>query len=392
MLGSGEHLRIGELLIDVGILNQEKVLKAVAIAQKRSLPVGRALVMCGILSEHLLQAALQAQSLYRDGLISHEECINAIAKVWEHGVTFEEALSLLRWVRDKKVITNRLGELLVEAGILTATELTSFLSRSKESGLPLGRFLASIGVVPESLIVIALNMQMLIRDRKIERGSAIGILKSATERQFELKPSQNVQLPDDFPASISIRLGQLLINASVIKSSDMMTALEAAVLENKQLGEVLVAKKVISQEQLEGALILQAMVASGSLKPTAAARSMGLYCSSELSLHEAIAQSTTIEMKLGDTITLEVFLGLAGVINTADIAKLGSSHPALLGKKLVDTGRVSAFFFRDCQRIHTFLLEGMITLERAILIVRHCQSTGKSAKISLAELGWKLSA
>ena len=101
----GAHLRIGELLIDVGILNQEQITDAVNIAQKRGLPVGRALVMSGLLSEPMLQAALQVQSLFRDGLITREEGVNALQISSLLGVTLEEALDRLRWVQDKKVAT-----------------------------------------------------------------------------------------------------------------------------------------------------------------------------------------------------------------------------------------------------------------------------------------------
>jgi hypothetical protein len=391
MLGVGGHLRIGELLIDVGILNQEKVSRAVTIAQKRSLPVGRALVMSGLLSEQVLQAALQAQSLYRDGLINHDESVKAMAMVSDQGITLDEALSLLRWVRDKKVVTNRLGELLVEADILSETELEGYLDRSKDSGLPLGRFLSSIGVVPESLIMAALNMQMLIREGKVERDAAIRALGEARSRQFSLDRLARDVSADDFPSSLSVRLGELLIKARIIKADQLMAAVESALLQNKQLGQVFVGAQVISKEELDSALMLQDMVANGSLKPSRAAEAMARLHTNALSLSEAITQASAMEIENGETITLGTFLGLAGVVTAQDIIEYGNpENSTLLGKQLVAAGKVSEFFLRDCQRIHTLIVEGMVTLERAIVILKHCQSTGRSVKVSLVDFGWKM--
>jgi hypothetical protein len=391
MLGVGGHLRIGELLIDVGILNQEKVSKAVTIAQKRSLPVGRALVMSGLLSEQVLQAALQAQSLYRDGLINHDESVKAMAMVSDQGITLDEALSLLRWVRDKKVVTNRLGELLVEADILSEAELEGYLDRSKDSGLPLGRFLSSIGVVPESLIMAALNMQMLIREGKVERDAAIRALGEARSRQFSLDRLAKDVSANDFPSSLSVRLGELLIKARIIKADQLMIAVENALLQNKQLGQVLVSSNIISKEELDSALMLQDMVANGSLKPSRAAEAMARLHTNALSLSEAITQASAMEIENGETITLSTFLGLAGVVTSQDIIEYGNiENSTLFGKQLVAAGKVSEFFLRDCQRIHTLIVEGMVTLERAIVILKHCQSTGRSVKVSLVDFGWKM--
>ncbi len=391
MLGVGGHLRIGELLIDVGILNQEKVSKAVTIAQKRSLPVGRALVMSGLLSEDVLQAALQAQSLYRDGLISHDESVKAMSMVSERGVTLEEALSVLRWVRDKKVVTNRLGELLVEADIISESELDGYLDRSKDSGLPLGRFLSSIGVVPESLIMAALNMQMLVREGKVERAAAIRALSEARHRQFGLDRLAIDSSSEDFPSSLSVRLGELLIKARIVSADQLMAAVEAALMDNKQLGQVLVNAQIITEEELGSALMLQDMVANGSLKPGRAAEAMARLHSSALSLSQAITEATAMEIENGEAMSMGTFLGLAGIVTSQELAQFGDpQNSALLGKQLVAAGKMSEFFLRDCQRIHTLIVEGVITLERAIVVLKHCQTTGRSVKVSLVDFGWNM--
>jgi hypothetical protein len=389
----GAHLRIGELLIDVGILNQEQITEAVNIAQKRGLPVGRALVMSGLLSEPMLQAALQVQSLFRDGLITREEGVNALQISSLLGVTLDEALDRLRWVQDKKLATNRLGELLVEADILAAADLDGYLLRSKESGLPLGRFLSSIGAVDEGLIMAVLNMQFLIRDGKINRDSAIEALQAARDRQLSVRRGGKLESSTELPSSVSIRLGELLIKAAIMSNSELMCAVETALLNSVQLGEVLIQSDFITKGELETALLLQDMVANSTLKPSRAAQAMLLAHNKQLSVTEALGQAGATAVESSEAIKLETFLGLAGLVSNREIRELGSPpYPTALRTQLVKAGKLSDLFFRDCQRIHALLVEGLLTLERAIVVLKHCQKSGNSAKDTLQELGFKVPA
>jgi hypothetical protein len=389
----GAHLRIGELLIDVGILNQDQISDAVTIAQKRGLPVGRALVMSGLLSEPMLQAALQVQSLFRDGLITREEGVNALQISSLLGVTLDEALDRLRWVQDKKVATNRLGELLVEADILPTDALDGYLLRSKESGLPLGRFLSSIGAVDEGLVMAVLNMQFLIRDGKINRESAIEALQAARERQLSVRRGGKLETASELPSSVSIRLGELLIKAGIMSNSELMCAVETALLNNVQLGEVLVQSDFITKGELETALLLQDMVANSTLKPSRAAQAMLLAHGTQISAAEALGQAGATAVESSEAIKLETFLGLAGLVSNREIKELGSPpYPTALRNQLVKAGKLSDLFFRDCQRIHALLVEGLLTLERAIVVLKHCQKSGNSAKATLQELGFKVPA
>lgn len=56
----------------------------------------------------------------------------------------------------------RLGEIIVEAGLITNTQLARALAEQKKTGLPLGRTLTTMGIVSESQIVAALSLQLNI--------------------------------------------------------------------------------------------------------------------------------------------------------------------------------------------------------------------------------------
>ena len=385
----GAHLRIGELLIDARIVTHSQIINAVAVAEKRGLPVGRCLVLLGYVSEAILQAAIEAQSLFRDGLITLEESVVAMKIVVAEEITLEQALSDLR-LKVRANATNRLGELLVEAGIVNPEEIQDYLVRSKESGLPLGRFLSSIGAVPESLIMIALNVQFLIRDRRISREEGIKNLSQAKDRHFLPRRSGRMQKPRVVPSSTNIFLGELVVKAGLVDQSTLLSIAEMALLKNQQLGLMLVREQLISEEELKIALTLQAMVAGGSVKPRRAARAMSLVRRKNLSLNRALQQAKTSEIEHGDAINLETFLGLAGIIDAREIEKLSGRDAALVFQDMINSGKASESFLRDCRQLHTLVVEGLITLDRAIIVLQHCKNTGKSARANLVELGWQL--
>ncbi len=386
----GAHLRVGELLIDAKIVSKEQIALAVTVAQKRDLPVGRTLVMLGLVSESLLQDALEAQSLFRDNLITRQESVLAMKIAAVENIPLEQALTDLRLKIKTPGATNRLGELLVESNILKEEEIGDLLLRSKESGLPLGRFLSSIGAVPESLIMIALNLQFLIRDGRINRDEAIKNLAEAKNKHFTPRRSGRMPKPKILAGSTNIFLGDLIVKAGLVDQATLLAQAELALLKNQQLGQVLVQQELISTAELHCALTLQGMVASGLVKPRRAAQAMSLVRLRNLSLTAALEQANTSETAYGDAINLETFLGLAGVIDSRELDELSGQDAELVVRGVAAKGTASEAFLRDCKQMHTLVVEGLITLDRAIIVLQRCRHTGKSARANLAALGWQL--
>ena len=386
----GAHLRIGELLIDAKIVSKDQIAHAVSVAERRDLPVGRSLVMLGFISASLLQDALDAQSLFRDGLISHEESIVDMKIAAADNVSLKEALKELRLKVNSNVATSRLGELLVEANIVGVEDMQVLLFRSSESGLPLGRFLSSIGAVPESLVMITLNLQFLIREGRINRDEAIKNLCEAKLKHFSPRRSGRMTKLNILASSTNIFLGELFVKAGLIEQSTLMSLAELALLKNQQLGHVLIQNQLISPAELQTALLLKGMVAGGLVKPRRATQAMSLVRLKKVSLSVALHQANTSEIAYGDAINLETFLGLAGVIDAQELKELSGQDSAVMFRRMVDNGNASEAFLRDCKHIHTLVVEGLITLDRAIIVLRHCKSTGKSARTNLSELGWQL--
>src|ERR1700732_5071409 len=113
MAAERSGVRLGDLLTGAGLLQASDLREAMLISKQQGLPVGRGLIMSGYLTEQHLQAAVQAQSLLKDGLIEFEMVIKALTLVGADDITLEEAFKRLKWNKKTDAITNKLGELLL---------------------------------------------------------------------------------------------------------------------------------------------------------------------------------------------------------------------------------------------------------------------------------------
>jgi len=175
----GKDVKIGELLVAVGVVTNGDLQEAIQIAKRMSLPIGRVIVMSGVISEPNLQYAIEAQSLVKDGLLDLDTATVALKNAYENNINLQTALADLRWAPKKDVVSNKLGEILVDSSMVSQSQLDHALQTSFETGMPLGGTLVLQGVLSAQLLPMVLNAQEQIRDGKITRAGAVENLKIA---------------------------------------------------------------------------------------------------------------------------------------------------------------------------------------------------------------------
>ncbi|MBF0342083.1 MAG: MSHA biogenesis protein MshE, partial [Magnetococcales bacterium] len=102
-------LRLGDLLVDTGLITAEQLLQALSHQEKTGAKLGEALVRLGFVTEQALQNFLNRQ-------------------------------------RQKL----RIGDKLVDAGVISADQLQTALAEQKKSGKKLGQSLAQLGILSET--------------------------------------------------------------------------------------------------------------------------------------------------------------------------------------------------------------------------------------------------
>lgn len=176
------ELPIGELLVKAGLVSQKEIDEAIKDSGTRARLLGKTLINRGQLSRENLEAALRAQSLLRDGVIDSHTAFRALSKACSMALGFEAALAMVKGQNQVNLHlssqkeTCKLGELLLEAGAISAEALQAVSIKSMESGEPLGLQLVKEGLLSQSYIEAALELQIRIRDGLYSRSQVVEAL------------------------------------------------------------------------------------------------------------------------------------------------------------------------------------------------------------------------
>ncbi len=328
MVNKGD-IFIGDLLVQAGFASFEEVADALPIAAKTGLPVGRVLVGSKSISDAELQATLFAQSLLRDRLLSNDMALQAMRKVRIDGTTLYEALEELGWKSESYELTNRLGQLLLDAQMVTQPVLEEALEAFYTTGLPMARILVLKGVISNHLAYTAITTQMMLRDGLLSREQAIDALKKAASKRA------STDSPSDYSNYLRIqpmhtlRIGELLVLARQVSELDLLEAVERSLFTDEPIGETLVRTHKVTRSTLEQGLRAQKLITSGELTPLEAAELLRRIHASDLTFDEAFAEVKGTPEERAEALGL--FRGDQGV--GADGQKPAKSAPAVQAAK-----------------------------------------------------------
>lgn len=298
-----EDLRLGLLLRTFGLADEDVLDRALDVSARSKLPVGKVLIMQEALSDASLKAAVEAQWMIRDRLLTLEEAFEAVHTARRNRWTFTDALIAfgLDGYASKGA---RLGELLCASEILTEDETTIAMSGALASGLPLGRVLSVLEKVPESVLNAALSWQHDVRLGHSDHKEAVADLKNVSSKY---KPG-------------GTRIGELLAQAGAITENDADTAFAMSQTSDKMIGEVLTEMSWVKPSELDSALILQKAVRADEITLNDAVRLLKRVCESgrELPKDWMSASLSDLERNL----TLYDFLKLSGFFTPAKLSKV----------------------------------------------------------------------
>lgn len=383
--------RLGELLIQADILQEEELQHAVELSGETGLPLGRVFVMCGYISDKELEAAVKVQYLVKEGHLDLNLGIQALAKQNKDGTNFDLCLKQLGFEKEVGQPTARLGELLLEAEIIVEAQLEDALKTSQETGLPLGRILVLTGGISEEILSAALTAQVLVRDEKISRDQAIQALKSSRFRRVNIE----VSLMDlGFyrpPPRQRVRIGELLVLSGLVNEPDLMTALEMGLIREVPVGQMLIEGGFISKRILDSALKLQEIVSSHSLSALKAAEALRQVSGRNISLARAISELDLDNFESKERVRLGELLKACGILNDADIRKAlrdAKRNSALLGKILLVTGVIDEATLHGALRALNLVRDEKLSMEQAIFALNHSRKNEVTFDESLTELKW----
>jgi hypothetical protein len=263
--GKKKDWRLGTILTELSLLSPDELEFALKMTRSTGMPLGSVLLVTGALTKEELRAMIQAQSMLKDQLVDETDLLSAMPLLKEQqSLGLEGALRRIKWHRDTNVPTNKLGELLVSAKLLSQLDLAKGLAHNRSSLQPLGRTLVLIGALSPRALQHALVIQERIRKGELSREQGVTFLRDVCARN-ETKDSHNKATKhNNAPAAADMtRLGDLLVEAGLVKEDEFSQAMDVSAYKSQLIGEILIECKLLSRARLQAALELQRLVGMG---------------------------------------------------------------------------------------------------------------------------------
>jgi hypothetical protein len=366
------EIKIGELLRALGLVKEMQLQETLRLAVQAGLPLGRALIAGGYLSEEELNVALELQTFIRSGELTLAEAIRVFGLVSSDRVTFEEALELLGHARPQlPVETNRFGTLLLDARLVTPKQLHQAERMCHEAGVPLEKALGLLGFIPHAVLSRATELQAMVRDARITYRDAVRLLGPkgslrgiSNGRKVKCEPAQGRP---------RVRLVEMLLVSNVLSEQDLMNAIDDALTTGKSLQELLVETGALPEDAVKLAMQLQQSISDGDLTLAAAADALRYVGTKDGIRTPPGVQTPTSPpdlMRLGD------LLQLAGFVDSKDIQQaleLSARYGSLIGKMLVVSGAISETALLASLRAQALLRNGKITCEDAVRALQYAE-------------------
>jgi tetratricopeptide (TPR) repeat protein len=396
MIEVSEKMKLGELIVALGVVDNRDLGQALSIAKETSLPLGRVLVLSDMLTEEGLQGVLRCQSLLKQDLVELDLAIKAMALVSKDQVSLDDALFKLGWNPPTTKDATPLGELLIEAGYVTREQLQQSLEKNSSTGLPFGRLLVLSGALTEGLLTGALNAQILIRDAKLSKPQAVEALKEAKQRQVSVE----VQLKEkgfyDLPSRSSPRLGELLLFSGVISQSDLVSALELGLMNKMPVGQVLTESNQVTTKIVEAALHVQSLMADQKMNITDARSVIGSV-KDGATLEDALQQLEAGETEEKSDEEERSFLSLFDFLKTLgriddeqanDAFQLAKHNSDVLSQVLLISGSLDADTVERAEKCRKLVQDKKFNLEHANIAFDYAERFNVDVTQALKDLHW----
>jgi hypothetical protein len=275
----------------------------------------------------------------------------------------------------KPTESTTIGQLLLEANVLNETQLEDAQRASYQSGMRLGRMLVLKGFVDAKELEKALEIQTLIRQRRLERGTAIETLRKNHPEQATAPKRKGVAPTTEK----KVRFTEFLVSSGLATETEMANALETSFNDKLSLGEAIVKMGLVSQRVFDTAFDLYNKVSAGELAYNDAANRM----------YKTVFGDPE-HGHIGSSPVLGELLKMTDLVTDHDITEavaLASKYPSVIGKMLVLSGAIDEATLIASLRCQFLLKNGYLKLDDGIKTLKYSKEHKMSFDDALEDLG-----
>jgi len=279
-----------DLLISCSMVSMEQVGRAVQQAQDTGMQTGRILVLNRDVSSWMMQAALNALILARDGKITQAQAQDALNAVGHRRISIEQALFELGLYVEKSGQTAKIGELIAMAGFVSESDLLECLEVELVKEKQFGQILLEQGLVTHDLLETAIVLQDMVANGSLQAYQAAEALRQVKDRQVSVYQAvAELDPPPQVPQK-TLTPSELLVKSGVADDAKMAGLVDPSEASSIKVGKKVLAAGIISESFLYLALRTYSLYKQGFLSADQAVKALAFCKDKNVSLDEALSK------------------------------------------------------------------------------------------------------
>jgi len=279
---------LGELLVQAGLLDRSMLEQAQWQGQENNLPLGRCLVLNRMITSVLLQSALTAQVLIRDGKITNDQAIAGLKKAASKHQTLEQSLVDTGAFRSSEKDTIKLGDLVTQAGLVTEGDKISAIEIGLAEHQKIGEVFVQTGMITAEVVDESLRLQEMVTKGTLSGLQAADILRQSHARHVSIDVIIEERSTRQEEIARVTTVLEILLQSGALSGDNFNRAQSLARQLNVSMAEIIVTKAMIDKRIINAALQAQSLVSEGMLKPAECAIAVKMCQQSGRELHEVL--------------------------------------------------------------------------------------------------------
>lgn len=385
---------LGTLIVGTGLCTPQQLEEAKKTGKSLNVSVDKALIMLKMVSDQSMGMVYDAQQLVQNGTVSIDLAVRALRLTRQHNMGLQDAIGVLGTVHKKTgrmaTITTPLTDLLLSCSMVSMEQIGRAVQQAEDTGLQTGRILVLNRDVSSWMMQAALNSLILARDGKITQEQARDALTAVGHRRISVEQALFELGLYVEKAGQTAKIGELIAMAGFVSETDLLECLEVELVKEKQFGQILLEQGLVNQDLLETAIVLQDMVANGTLKAYQAAEALRQVKDRSVSVYQAVAELDPPVQVPQKTISPRELLVRSGVASESQVAGLiddSESSAIKVGKKVLSAGIISEAFLYLALRTYSLYKQGFLSADQAVRALAFCKEKNVSLDEALSKLG-----
>lgn len=385
-------IKIGDLLVQSTMIDQETLDSCMALAVKMHVPLGRILAMEGHLAEELLGRALEVQELIIKEALSVNNGVTVLKLVKQQALTIEEALARVNALPTAAgVKASRLGDLLRESAAAQQKQIEVAIIDGINASLPLGQVLLNKGIITVDLLNSALTGLRILRDGIATRNQVLQALRAARLRKLPiLQPLLEMGAIEEDPYPYS-DIGYLMYLSGLINERELISAREIEVTEDKSVEEALIACGFCSEKSVTALSELLNMLMEGALQEEQAIQLTKKLESVDWDIPKVLQALEEQEEYFEEELELAELLEVTGCIHPEDLevaTQKSLKKRQSLAASLLESGFMTQMTLDGANTLKSMVEQKILDLEQARTLLAYIHENDVDIASALKDFDW----